>query len=158
MIINGINFGSISNVRIIDNGQNAYYADVQISYSGDDNFETCFYCATATDVAPTGQWVYQQIMDGNFQGEITHLAPGVDPQTGLPPPPPSSDQNKTTAERRLAATDWVNQPDVYDPANTPHLTNRDAFLAYRSQVRAIAVNPTEGNLNWPTEPTAVWSS
>ena len=71
---------------------------------------------------------------------------------------PSPNQNKAEAERRLAATDWVNQPDVYDPANTPHLTNHDAFLAYRSQVRAIAVNPVEGNLDWPVEPTAVWSS
>jgi hypothetical protein len=67
-------------------------------------------------------------------------------------------QNKATAVAKLAATDWVNQPDVYDPANTPHLTNRDAFLAYRSQVRVIAVTPVEGTLNWPTEPTAVWSS
>jgi hypothetical protein len=157
MIINGMNFGSISNVRTFDNGQNVYFADVQIDISGGDNFEILFYCATETDVAPTGQWVYQQIMGGNFQGEVTHLAPGVDPQTGLPPAPPSSDQNKSEAERRLAATDWVNQPDVYDPANTPHLTNRDAFIAYRSQVRAIAVNPVSGNLNWPTELAPVWS-
>jgi hypothetical protein len=70
---------------------------------------------------------------------------------------PSGLDNKTEAERRLAATDWVNQPDVYDPANTPHLTNRNAFLTYRSQVRVIAVSPTAGNLDWPTEPTAVWS-
>lgn len=74
------------------------------------------------------------------------------------PVPTPAEQNKAEAERRLAATDWVNQPDVYDPANTPHLTNRDAFIAYRSQVRAIAVNPVEGNIDWPTEPTAVWSS
>jgi hypothetical protein len=74
------------------------------------------------------------------------------------PTPPPAAQNKAEAERRLAATDWVNQPDVYDPANTPHLTNRDAFIAYRSQVRAIAVNPVEGSLDWPMEPTAVWSS
>lgn len=66
-------------------------------------------------------------------------------------------QNKSEAERRLAATDWVNQPDVYDPANTPHLTNRDAFIAYRAQIRVVVVNPVEGNLDWPTEPTAVWS-
>ena len=69
----------------------------------------------------------------------------------------SADANKAQAVRHLAATDWVNQPDVYDPANTPHLTNRDAFLAYRSQVRVIAVNPVEGNLDWPTEPSALWS-
>jgi hypothetical protein len=70
----------------------------------------------------------------------------------------TAEQNKNDAVNRLAATDWANQPDVYDPANPPHLTNRDAFLAYRLQVRAIAVNSVEGNLDWPTEPTAVWSS
>jgi len=67
-------------------------------------------------------------------------------------------QNKATAVAKLTATDWVNQPDVYDPANTPHLTNRNAFLTYRTEVRVIAVTPVEGTLNWPTEPTAVWSS
>jgi hypothetical protein len=71
---------------------------------------------------------------------------------------PSYWDNKTEAERRLAATDWVNQPDVYDPVNTPHLTNRDAFLAYRVQVRTIAVNSVDGNLDWPERPEAVWSS
>jgi hypothetical protein len=73
------------------------------------------------------------------------------------PTPTSANENKAEASRRLAATDWVNQPDVYDPANTPHLTNRDAFIAYRSQLRAIAVNPVEGNLDWPTEPPTVWA-
>ena len=73
------------------------------------------------------------------------------------PTPLSADVNKAEAVRLLAATDWVNQPDVYDPANTPHLTNRDAFVAYRSQIRAIAINPVDGNLDWPTEPVAVWT-
>jgi hypothetical protein len=75
----------------------------------------------------------------------------------VPPPPPDATLNKAAAERRLAATDWVNQPDVYDPAINPHLTNRDAFISYRAAVRAIAVNPVAGNLNWPTEPAPVWS-
>lgn len=69
----------------------------------------------------------------------------------------TAQENKEDAMRRLAATDWVNQPDVYDPLITPHLTNRDAFIAYRAQVRAIVVNPAEGNLTWPVEPIAVWA-
>lgn len=69
----------------------------------------------------------------------------------------SAELNKQMAVARLQKTDWVNQPDVYDPANTPHLTNRDAFLEYRAQVRVIAVNPIDGNLDWPTEPTAAWT-
>jgi hypothetical protein len=84
---------------------------------------------------------------------------GMNINTPEPPAPVSTaEQNKAMAVARLAATDWVNEPDVYDPANTPHLTNRDAFLTYRAQVRVIAVTPVEGNLDWPTEPTAVWSS
>jgi len=73
------------------------------------------------------------------------------------PPASTAAQNKATAVARLQATDWVNETDVYDPANTPHLTNRDVFLTYRAQVRVIAVTPVAGNLDWPTEPTAVWS-
>lgn len=84
---------------------------------------------------------------------------GMDINTPEPAAPvPTALQNKEVAVAKLAATDWVNQPDVYDPASTPHLTNRDAFLAYRSQARGIAVNPVEGNIDWPTEPTAVWSA
>ena len=77
--------------------------------------------------------------------------------TPQPPAPPTADDNKNSAVSRLAATDWVNQPDVYDPSVNPHLANRDAFIAYRAAVRAVAVTPVAGNLDWPTEPTAVWS-
>lgn len=72
-----------------------------------------------------------------------------------PAPTPASD-NKAEAESRLAETDWVNQPDVYDPANTPHLINRQAFVNYRVAVRGVAVNPTAGTIAWPTAPSAVW--
>lgn len=64
---------------------------------------------------------------------------------------------KQEAEKRLAETDWVNNPDVYDAANTPHMTNRDEFLAYRVQIRGLAVTPIEGEIAWPTEPKAVWA-
>jgi hypothetical protein len=79
----------------------------------------------------------------------------------VPPPPapePTASQNKQQAVDRLAATDWVNEPDVYDPANNPHLTNRSDFITYRSAVRQIAVYPVAGYLTWPTEPVAAWSS
>lgn len=72
-------------------------------------------------------------------------------------PTPTEEDNKTSARQRLQATDWVNGADVYDTARNPHLTNRDAFLDYRSWCRNIAVNPVAGNLDWPIEPTAVWS-
>lgn len=108
------------------------------------------FTANPNDVEPIGK----EVFDACIAGVAGPVAPYA-------PPPPHVNtvaENKAEAERRLAATDWVNQPDVYDPANTPHLTNRDAFIAYRSQVRALAVNPIDGKLNWPTEPTAIWSS
>ena len=70
----------------------------------------------------------------------------------------SSVINKQIAIKRLQDTDWVNQQDVYDTARSPHLMNRDTFLTYRSQVRVIAVNPVDGNLDWPVVPIAQWSS
>ena len=108
------------------------------------------FTANPADIEPLGK----EIFDACIAGKAGPIAAFV-------PPPPyiaSAAANKSEAERRLVATDWVNQPDVYDPANIPHLTNRDAFISYRSQVRTIAVNPVEGNLDWPIEPTAVWSN
>lgn len=73
------------------------------------------------------------------------------------PPLPTADQNKANAVFLLSQTDWVNEPDVYNPSNTPHLLNRQEFLDFRAQVRVIAVTPVAGNLNWPTMPIAQWS-
>jgi len=76
----------------------------------------------------------------------------------IPIPVPTAEENKATAMSLLAATDWVNQPDVTNPDITPHLLNHAAFITYRSQIRAIAVSPTEGNLDWPIKPDEEWSS
>jgi hypothetical protein len=104
------------------------------------------FTASPSDVEPLGK----EVFDACVNGEAGPIAPYVAPVA-------TAAMNKNEATKRLAATDWVNQPDVYDPANTPHLTNRDAFVAYRAQIRDIAVNPIAGNLTWPVEPTAVWS-
>jgi hypothetical protein len=82
-----------------------------------------------------------------------------------PPPPPAPTpeqtqaQNKATAMQLLQETDWSELPSVSDPTSSPHLLNRAEFVAYRDQVRAIAVNPPTTPVNpWPTEPTAQWSA
>ena len=82
-----------------------------------------------------------------------------------PPPPPAPTpeeiqaQNKAEAKSLLAATDWVELPSVTDPANNPHLVNEADFVAYRNQLRAIAVNPPTTPVTvWPTLPTEEWSS
>jgi len=65
-------------------------------------------------------------------------------------PSPSADQNKQQAEQKLKDSDWTVLSDV-------NLTNKSEWEAYRAAVRAIARNPQEGNLNWPTKPQNVWS-
>ena len=82
-----------------------------------------------------------------------------------PPPPPAPTpeeiqaQNKATATQLLAATDWVELPSVSDPTSNPHLLNKADFVAYRDQLRAIAVNPPTTPVNpWPTKPTEQWSA
>lgn len=73
-----------------------------------------------------------------------------------PPPPPTIEQNKTTAMNMLSETDWVEVPSVSDPNNTPHLTNKAEFDTYRLWLRAFAVNPEAGEIQWPVKPVEVW--
>lgn len=62
------------------------------------------------------------------------------------------------AKAILTATDWTSIPDVGNPTeSTPYLMNQSEFIAYRSQIRALAVNPV-ANPVWPTQPTEQWSS
>lgn len=67
--------------------------------------------------------------------------------------------NKSQAEAILSSTDWTTIPDVANPdVSDPYLTNAADFAAYRSQVRAIAVNPpTTLVTNWPVKPEEIWA-
>lgn len=78
----------------------------------------------------------------------------------LPPPPPDySEENKQQAVALLQETDWTSIPDVANPQySNPYLMNQDAFLAYRSQVRAIAINPPTTLAVFPEQPKAIWSN
>jgi hypothetical protein len=65
---------------------------------------------------------------------------------------------KQQAVSLLQATDWTTIPDVANPsASTPYLMNQGAFISWRSQVRALAVNPVVDPV-FPTQPTEQWSS
>lgn len=67
--------------------------------------------------------------------------------------------NKAQAEQLLKQTDWTATVDIADPQySNPYLGNQDAFLAYRSQVRQIAINPPVIVEVWPTKPDEVWVS
>lgn len=89
MQIGHITFGKISNVRKYVGDNNVYVCDVEMSLAEGFPFETASYCARVDDYAPTGKWVYQQIVDGNFEGQITELPEGFDLVTGLPFDPPT---------------------------------------------------------------------
>lgn len=82
-----ITIGAIKNVRKSGDEDDVYFADVLISEAEGFPLMPRFYCARQDDYAVTGQWVYQQIVDGNIEGSITQLEAGVDPQTGKPYPP-----------------------------------------------------------------------
>lgn len=65
---------------------------------------------------------------------------------------------KAQATSILQATDWTSIGDVGNPQmSNPYLVNQAAFISYRSQIRALAVNPVE-NPVWPTQPNEQWSS
>lgn len=68
-----------------------------------------------------------------------------------------AEQNKATASQLLSATDWTATVDINDPQySNPYLGNQPEFLAYRSSVRQIAVNPPVTVTTWPTKPDEVW--
>ena len=74
-----------------------------------------------------------------------------------PPPKDYSEQNKETGKGLLQQTDWAATVDITDPQySNPYLGNQDAFLEYRSQVRAIVVNPPTDFYAFPEKPVAVW--
>jgi hypothetical protein len=67
-------------------------------------------------------------------------------------------KNKATGKQLLQETDWAAIESVATPAESnPYLTNRQAFLEYRSAVRAIVLNPTWDAV-FPETPEEIWSS
>jgi|694.fasta_scaffold02404_34 hypothetical protein len=66
--------------------------------------------------------------------------------------------NAGQAKTLLEETDWADLASVRNTAVTPHLTNSADFDTYRLALRAIVVNPPVTVSEWPTRPTAAWSS
>jgi hypothetical protein len=62
---------------------------------------------------------------------------------------------KQQASELLYATDWTTIPDVADPANSPYLTNQAEFITWRSQIRALAINPVVDPI-FPAKPNEIW--
>lgn len=65
---------------------------------------------------------------------------------------------KEQASSLLYGTDWTTIPDVANPSTSnPYLMNQAAFVAYRNQLRQLAVHPVADPV-WPVAPSAQWSS
>ena len=64
---------------------------------------------------------------------------------------------KAKAEALLKESDWSQYPDVSNPANTPHLSNYDAWMFYRLELRSIAITPPIEVAVWPVKPEEQWS-
>jgi hypothetical protein len=79
--------------------------------------------------------------------------------TPVPPSPPTAEDNKQNAVTILQQTDWTTIPDVSDPTKSnPYLSNTNDFITYRNAIRQYAINPVAGYIDWPTQPTEVWTS
>ena len=97
---------------------------------------------------PTQLPYIQQAIDNGWEN-ITGSYP-------YPPSPPTKEENKATASSLLTRSDWTTIADVANPINSPYLANQDEFMAYRNEIRKIAVYPTAGDLVWATPPIEVW--
>ena len=76
-----------------------------------------------------------------------------------PTPEEIQAQNKQQAISLLQQTDWTATIDISNPQySIPYLSNQDEFLAYRSTVRAIAVNPPIIPAIFPDIPKAIWKT
>lgn len=65
---------------------------------------------------------------------------------------------KAQATAILQSTDWTSIADVGNAQlSNPYLANQAEFIAYRSQIRNLAVNPV-ANPVWPTAPTEQWAA
>jgi hypothetical protein len=75
------------------------------------------------------------------------------------PTPATAEQNRQIAVGRLQDTDWATIPDVADPnKSNPYLVNPADFVSYRNIIRPYAINPVDGDINWPTIPQAIWAT
>jgi len=93
----------------------------------------------------------------NTQGDLIAEAISKgwqDVSDSWPPPPDFLSLCKRKAKQLLSESDWSVLSDV--TIGTPALTNQADFIAYRTQIRELAVNPV-ANPIWPTEPTPIWS-
>jgi hypothetical protein len=107
----------------------------------------------------------QYILNGDSYEGLDWLDPSPKPtQAELDALAPSTDEKvakntcKQQASELLYATDWTTIPDVANPSDSnPYLINQREFMTWRSEIRALAVNPVVDPV-WPTQPTPQWGN
>jgi hypothetical protein len=137
--------GKISNVRTVNGNTSVYYCYVEMVEEGFEP-EVAQYVASRTDVAVTGKWVYQQIVNGNIEGEIVDVSETVDPFTGEERPDTSAQDARRERDKRLATTDWTQNADITQ-------ATKDKWAPYRQALRDISQQAGfPHNIVWPTPP------
>jgi hypothetical protein len=96
------------------------------------------------DITELPQWAYNAIASWDVAN-----AP-------ILPKPPTAEDNKAFASLLLIETDWTTIADVASPINSPYLANQAEFISYRNLVRQIAVNPIDGDIDFPIKPSCLW--
>lgn len=140
-----IGFGKISNVRTLEADPTCYHCNIEL-YDETETMEVVEYVARANDVT-TGKWVYQQIVDGNFEGQIAHVPNNIHPSTGEQVPDVDAMAERLKRSQLLANSDWTQMPDV------PH-TVKDLWAPYRQALRDVPQQAGfPDNIVWPTPPT-----
>jgi hypothetical protein len=138
--------GKISNVRTFNGDTSTYYCHLEIT-EDDLPTETVHYAARQSDMAATGAWVYQQIVDGNFEGVVTNVVDGTNVFTGeLIGNQALIEEQTKRRNALLEASDWTQNADI------PQAT-KDKWAPYRQALRDV---PQQAgfpkNVVWPTPP------
>lgn len=145
MKFGNVNLGEITNVRTLEDDPSCYVCDIEITV-GDEPPEKAFYVSRANDVTVTGKWVHQQIVDGNFIGQITHLESGVNPLTGERNVEEVESKARIERNNLLMSTDWTQFSDI------PQAT-KDLWAPYRQALRDVPQQAGfPDNIVWPAPP------
>jgi hypothetical protein len=121
------------------------------------------YATALLALAPTAQWTIADPTDYNtiswYSVDVAQPTQSAcDNEMALQVQQAPLQDCKDQASGRLYATDWTTIADVANPAmSNPYLTNQAEFIAYRSQVRALAVNPIV-DPTFPPVPKPQWGT
>jgi hypothetical protein len=154
---NGIEITNLRRVQRFPDGAFLLLVDLK---TPTDPLESVEYVARDGDVVETGQWVYQQIVEGNFEGEITEW---------VPPPPPTVEQvSEMIRQARDSKLRSEVDPVISNPFrwNDMSETEQQAWSNYRRALLDLPEDPafpwyeavtSEGYADlsvvpWPTKP------